>query len=128
MNKDRSLWTKQEVEARFEEAAETLYRLPNAYPQSMLTSWPPVIRDFYERLMEEKEMIYGPPTAKAIDQMDEVLEWFQYLDLQESRIIWLRANRVKWRLIAPRFKITRQTAWRYWVYALEKIAYKLNQK
>lgn len=122
------LWTKLEVEARFIEAAHTLYRLPQGTPHIKLTIWPQIIRDFYERLMEDKRVLKSPPTPQAIDRMDETLRWLAYLDPDERKIVWLRASGVKWRLIAPRFKVTRQTAWRDWVYALEKIVYRLNQQ
>ena len=45
---DETHWTPKLVEARFEEAADTLRRLPSVKVQGYFNTWPPVIRDFWE--------------------------------------------------------------------------------
>ena len=121
-------WTASLVEARFEEAAETLYRLPPVTAKPMLCSWPTVIRDFWEAYgWEETRVRLGPPSAAAITRMDEAFEWLRWLEPDEVRVIWLRACGVRWKPIAERFQADRSTVWRWWVSALSTIAARLNR-
>ena len=54
------------------------------------------------------------------------IAWLHLLDADEVRLVWLRAERVRWKAIAPRFGVDRSTAWRRWTCALIKIAAHLN--
>jgi hypothetical protein len=58
--------------------------------------------------------------------MDEALRWLRWLELDETRLVWLRAEGVRWKLICARFGIGRTTAWYRWSGALTKIAARLN--
>jgi hypothetical protein len=58
--------------------------------------------------------------------MDETLWWLRWLELDEVRLVWLRAERVRWKLICARFGVGRTTAWHRWSGALVKIAARLN--
>jgi len=120
-------WTPKTVEARLEEAADTLRRLPAVKVQGYFSTWPPIIRDFWEAFgWNEAEVRLGPPMPKAIDRMDETMLWLQWLEPDELRLVWLRAEGVRWKVIAHRFGMNRSTAWRHWTYALIKIATRLN--
>ena len=120
-------WTPKMIEARLEEAADTLRRLPPVKVQGYFSTWPPIVRSFWEAFgWHETEVRLGPPRAKAIDRMDETLLWLRWLEPDEIRLVWLRAEGVRWKVIAHRFSIDRSTAWRHWTYALIKIASRLN--
>lgn len=120
-------WTPKAVAERLEEAAQTLRRLPPVKVRGFICSWPPVIRDFWESYgWTDVQVRLGPPTAAAIDRMDECLGWLHLLDADEVRLVWLRAEGVRWKVIAHRYRIDRSTAWRHWSYALIKIAGQLN--
>lgn len=120
-------WTPKMVEARLEEAADTLRRLPPVKVQGYFSTWPPIIRDFWEAFgWHDAEARLGPPTPAAIDRMDETMLWLRWLEPDELRLVWLRAEGVRWKVIARRFGIDRSTAWRHWTYALIKIASRLN--
>jgi len=122
-------WTPKLVEARLEEAADTLRRLPKVKVQGFLSTWPPIIRDFWEAFgWHDVEVRPGPPAPKAIDRMDESLRWMRWLEPEEVRLVWLRAEGVRWKAIAHRFGMDRSTAWRHWTYALIKIASRLNSE
>ena len=71
-------------------------------------------------------MRLGPPAPDAIDRMDEALAWLHWLEADEVRLVWLRAEGVRWKSIAHRFGMDRSTAWRHWTAALIKIAARLN--
>ena len=63
---------------------------------------------------------------EAIDRMDEALGWLMWLDPEERRLVWLRAEGMPWKRITLRLGIGRTTAWQRWMTALLKIAVRLN--
>lgn len=121
-------WTAKDVADRFEQAIYTLKRLPPVKVQGYFNLWPAIKytqREIWE--MEKLPMRLGPPSAQAISRMEETLEWITWLDeVDERRLIWLRASKVRWKVICARIGADRSTAWRYWVIALTKIATRLN--
>ena len=120
-------WTAKAVAERLEEAAQTLRRLPAVNVRGYISAWPPTIRDFWEAFGRNAvEVRLGPPAPDAIDRMDESLAWLHVLDPDEVRLVWLRAEGVRWKSIAHRFGMDRSTAWRHWSCALIKIAAHLN--
>jgi len=62
----------------------------------------------------------------TVDRMDETLEWLRWLEPDETRLVWLRAEGVGWKPICARFGVGRTTAWHRWNAALGKIAVRLN--
>lgn len=120
-------WTPKTVAEAVEEAAHTLRRLPPVKVRGYVSSWPPTIREFWEAYgWHDTKVRLGPPAPDAIDRMDEVLHWLLILEPDEVRLVWLRAEGVRWKSIAYRFGIDRSTAWRHWTFALIKIAAHLN--
>ena len=120
-------WTAKAVADRFEEAAQTLRRLPAVKVHGYIGTWPTIIRDFFEAFgWHATEVRLGPPTPAAIDRMDEALRWLLCLERDEVRLVWIRAEGVRWKSIAHRFGMDRSTAWRHWSCALIKIAAHLN--
>lgn len=67
------------------------------------------------------------PTAEDISEMEEVLfVWLKWLEPEERRLVWLRAERVRWKLICGRFGVGRTKAWEMYRRALACIAAKLR--
>jgi len=66
------------------------------------------------------------PSAASISKMEQCIDWLRLVDGEDARIVWLRAEGVRWRHICVRAGVTRQTAWRRWVAALQTIVSKLN--
>lgn len=128
--RERRKYTVTDVAERFEEAAQTLHRLPRVGVQGYFNAMPEVIRTAAETLQEEKlPMRLGPPSAEAISKMEEVLEWIWWLDDEdERRLVWLRAERVVWKRICWRLGCGRTKAWQMWTYSLLKIVTRLNTK
>jgi hypothetical protein len=120
-------WTASMVEERLEEAANTLRRLPPIKVQGYFSTWPQIVHDSDDkRDWEVLAIRLGPPSAQAIDRLDETLIWYRWLTKTESRLVWLRANKANWKTICSGGGYSRTVAWRYWAYALAKIAYRLN--
>ena len=120
--------TPREIEDRFEEAAFTLRRLPEKdRPRGYASSWPPVVRDAAEVHASAAEApMRVIPSAAAITRMEECFDWLLMLDPEDARIVWLRAEGVRWRQVCFRAGVVRTTAWRRWAAALLTIAKRLN--
>ena len=123
-------WTMVEVADRFEEAAQTLKRMPPVKVQGYFNAWPEVVRTVMEQLLADRlPMRLGPPPADAISRMEETIQWIFWLDNEdERRLIWLRAERVVWKRICWRIGCGRTKAWQMWTVALLKIVTRLNAK
>jgi Domain of unknown function (DUF6362) len=113
-------WTPLLVAERFAEAVEVLARLPEERARGFYDLWPRLIGTPYGH-----SRLAAPP-PEAIDRMDEVLGWLCWLDPEERRIVWLRAEGLPWKRITYRLGIGRTTAWQRWTMALLKIASRLN--
>lgn len=116
-----------EVEERLRSAARTLRRLPNVKVQGYFSTWPTIIREPLEILQMEPEPMRLQPSTVDITEMEEVLfVWLKWLEPEERRLVWLRAERVRWKLICGRFGVGRTKAWEMYRRALASIAAKLR--
>jgi hypothetical protein len=121
-------WTVTDVADRFVEAASTLRRLPNVHVQRHGSHWPAIIHTALELWEQEKMPIRrGPPLPDAISRMEETIQWIFLIDDEgERRLVWLRAEKVRWRDICLYFCCGRTKAWQMWGMALLTIATRLN--
>jgi hypothetical protein len=92
---------------RLEEAAYTLRRLPKVTVQGFKSNWPPMVNDAHESYgYNDATVRLGPPSAKHITQMDEALRWLHHLEPvpdYSRKLVWLRANGVRWKRIEQRY-------------------------
>ena len=120
--------TARDIEDRFEEAAYTLRRLPEKdRPRGYGTSWPPVVQEAkhaYGYTPEAPMRVI--PSAAAISRMEECFDWLMLIHPEDARIVWLRADGMRWRQVCYRAGVVRSNAWRRWAAALLTIAKKLN--
>jgi Domain of unknown function (DUF6362) len=109
-------WTPELVAERLAEAADVLARLPEERARGFYDLWP--------RLVGERYRYARPAGAapEAIDRMDEALGWLCWLDPDERRLVWLRAEGLPWKRVTLRLGIGRTTAWQRWSTALLKIS------
>lgn len=121
--------TDKDVAARFEEALYTLRRLPKPYVMGYHTLWPPIVYTTWEIMQQEKRRFrLGPPLPNAIDRMMEVFVWITWLEVEERRLVWLRASRLSWKIICARIGVSRTVANERWINALKLIAKRANRK
>lgn len=130
MAQENKKWTVTDVADRFEEAAQTLKRMPPVRVQGYISTWPEIVRTTMEQLQADKlPMRMGPPQPDAISRMEETLNWIFWLDEEDERkLIWLRAARTPWKPICWRLGCGRTKAWQMWTYALLKIVTRLNAR
>jgi len=81
----------------------------------------PVARGVYEGRGEPR----SPPTADAIDRMDESLPWLTCLDQHARRLVLLRIRGREWYVLAGYLHRSESTAKRRYYKALEVIRKKL---
>ncbi|OSM07615.1 hypothetical protein MAIT1_04404 [Magnetofaba australis IT-1] len=95
----------------------------------MKASWPQVIHDFWNAYGWDKARTrLGPPTPDAIDRMDECMEWLRWLEPEQMRLVWARAERLQWKRIMAQLGVCRETARQRYLLAVATIAARLNQK
>jgi hypothetical protein len=120
MSMSETGWTAELVAERLAEAADVLARLPEAKMRGYYGPWKTLVGATGR----------GPSPAaaapEAIDRMDEVLGWLMWLEPEERRLVWLRAEGVPWKRITHWLGIGRTTAWQRWNTALLKIVVRLN--
>jgi hypothetical protein len=113
-------WDQEVVASRLEEAVDVLARLPNEQVRGLYDLWPKLVG---EPCRHARPAAAAP---EAIDRMDEALGWLMWLEREERRLVWLRAEGVPWKRITHWLGIGRTTAWQRWTIALLKIATRPN--
>lgn len=124
MKQAKTVTVKQKyVEDRIHNAARTLRRLPEERVQGYFSTWPKIKRDEMEILQMKKEPMRIRPSMDDITEMEEVLfVWLRWLEVDERKLVWQRAERVRWKLICAQFGVGRTKAWEMYKCALGKIA------
>jgi hypothetical protein len=97
-------WTASMVEERMAEAAQVLRGLPQEWGQGHFSSWPEVVRDFWDAFgWHDAVLRPARPSPAAIDSMDEAMTWLRWLDPIDAKIVWERAANTRWKPICYRF-------------------------
>jgi hypothetical protein len=58
--------------------------------------------------------------------MEQTLDWLKWLEPEDVKLVWARAENAPWKMICWRFGISRPTADRRWRYAVSVITWRLN--
>jgi hypothetical protein len=124
---DQIHWTPSLVEERLAEAADVLKRLPPVKMRGYFSSWPTIISEFGDLVGREPAPVKRPcPSPAEISRMEECLGWTIGLDAVDSKIVWMRAFKERWKRICAQTGKARPTAALRWTYALCLIAWRLN--
>ena len=127
MENKQIVWTEEMVIRAFEEAIRTLRKLPSEKVQGYFSSWPKIIYTEIEILRMDQTPKKWPATPESIARMEKTCNWIHLLkDIDDRKIIWLRANRTPWKLVCGEFGISRATADRKWRNAIKKITRQLK--
>ncbi|GAB4227862.1 MAG: hypothetical protein Kow0032_07460 [Methyloligellaceae bacterium] len=118
-----------EIEERLEAAARTLRRLPDHHVPGYRSSWPEVVHDARQAYgYDPARMPRIAPSPQDISEMEEVFGWLLWLDPDDARIVWLRAEGVRWKPICHRVGMSRGGAWRRWAAALITISNRIKKQ
>jgi len=66
------------------------------------------------------------PSLAAIGRMEAALPWLSWLEPEDAKLVWARAEGTPWKMICWRFGISRATACRRWEYGLSLMTWRLN--
>jgi len=123
---DDILWTPALVEHRLIEAADVMKRLPPVRVQGYISSWPAILPEFSDLVGQEPTLPRClAPAANAVTRMDQTLEWLRWLEVEDAKLVWSRAEGKPWKVLACRFGLSVRTAQRRRDYALNLIAWRL---
>jgi hypothetical protein len=122
-------WTTEDVTNRLVEAARTAHRLPPVRVQGYFNVWPIIVRTEYERMASDQTPIYRfPPTPAEVERMIAVMRWVQCLEVEQRKLVWMRAERWRWYDIGKRFGFAPRTAQRHWAIAIQTITDHLSNR
>lgn len=129
MSKTTTRLSPKEIEERFEDAAHTLRRLPSSRVPGYISAWPPIVRSAAEAYgWEPASAPRLSPSPQSISQMEEAFTWLAWLkEPDDARIVWLRAEGVRWKPICWRIGISRTVAWQRWAAAMINISNQHNR-
>lgn len=112
-------WSAAMVADYFLQASSTAHKLPPVRVQGYFNVWPAIVRTPYERMASDDLPVYRfPPTPAEVDRMLEVIRWVQWLDVEQRKLVWMRADRYRWHDIGRRFGCAPRTAQRRWEIAI----------
>jgi hypothetical protein len=122
-------WTPSQIEERFIDAADVMRRLPDVRVPGYFSTWPTVLREFADLIGQQPMPMRRPqPSAEAIGRMEEALEWLRWLKPDDAKLVWMRAQGVRWREVCHHFGIARATAHRRLEYTLLVIVWRLERR
>ena len=121
-------WTTAQVQDRLELAADVFAQLPEVKPQGYFNAWPEYFHSFADQVGQEPQMRRPRPSPRQITEAEETLLWLRWLEKDDARLVWLRANRTPWKKICWELGISRTTANRRWKNGIAVIVWRLNGK
>jgi hypothetical protein len=121
-------WTTAQVQDRLELAADVFAQLPAVKPQGYFSAWPEYFHSFADKVGQEPESRRPRPSPRDITEAEEAMLWLRWLEKDDARLLWLRANGTQWKPICWELGISRPTANRRWQYGIAVIVWRLNGK
>ena len=122
-------WTPALVADRLEITADVFRALPAVKPQGFFNAWPEYRVTFGDQVGQDAPKLRLPrPSPQAISEAERTLLWLRWLERDDARLLWLRAERRPWKPICWELGISRATANRRWTYGVAVITWRLNGK
>lgn len=119
-------WTRADVEARLESAAYVMHFMPKDKPGWSTKAWPTYQHDFSDKVGQPPEGRRPRPSPRSISEAEAAMLWLRWLDVEDAKLVWARADGTPWKPICWKFGVSRATARRRWEYALSVIVWRLN--
>jgi len=121
-------WTIARVQDRLELAADVMRQAPGVKPQGYFSAWPEYFHSFADKVGQEPKMRRPLPSPRMITEADEAMLWLRWLEMDDAKLLWLRANRTPWKPICWQFGLSRQHANKRSQYGLAVIVWRLRGK
>lgn len=119
-------WTTSQVQDRLELAAGVMRQMPGVMPQGFFNAWPEYFHSFADKVGQEPQMRRPRPSPRQITEAEEAMLWLRWLEKDDARLVWLRANGTPWKPICWELGISRATANRRCQYGVAVIVWRLN--
>ncbi len=119
-------WTMARVQDRLELASEVMRQMPGVKPQGHFNAWPEYFHSFADQVGQEPQMRKPRPSPRMITEADEAMLWLRWLEVDDARLVWARANGKAWKPICWQFGLSRTAATRRWQFGLAVIVWRLN--
>lgn len=131
MNRIRNTrWNEKLVMIYLEDAAAIHRRLPEVKVPGYFSLWPETLSDDWTRLHDavNGKTRLGSPMPNEVTFHEEVMEWLRWLDRYEQQLVWMRANRIPWKVLTEQFGKSKTTLWRDTSRGLNRISSMLTAK
>lgn len=94
-------WNERNVKACLEDAATIHRRLPEVKVQGYYNLWPDTLKDEWERLYDTAngKSRLGPPMPPEVTYHESIMQWLLWLDPYHQKVVWMRANRLPWKIL-----------------------------
>ena len=119
-------WTTAQVQDRLELAAGVMRQMPGVMPHGFFNAWPEYFHSFADKVGQEPQMQRPRPSPRQITQAEEAMLWLRWLEPEDGRLVWARADGMAWKPICWELGISRATANRRWQYGIAVIVWRLN--
>ena len=119
-------WTTARVEDRLESAADVFRTLPGVMPQGFFNAWPEYFHSFADKVGQEPQMRRPRPSPRQISEAEEASLWLRWLERDDARIVWLRAERTPWKPICWEMGLSRTAATKRLQFGLAVITWRLH--
>ena len=119
-------WTTTQVQDRLELAAGVMRQLPGVMPKGFFNAWPEYFHSFADKVGQEPRMRRPRPGPRQITEAEEALLWLRWLETDDARLVWARADGMAWKPICWQFGLSRTAATKRWQYGLAVITWRLN--
>ena len=121
-------WTEDVVMAYLKDAAAIHRRLPEVQVPGYFTLWPETLKDDWARLYDQVngKPRLGPPMPPEVTYQEQVMEWLRLLGPEHQKIVWMRANRIPWKILVAEFGRCRTTLWSETKFCCSRMASRLN--
>lgn len=122
-------WNSKIVMGFLMQAAAIHRRMPEVRVPGYHTLWPAMMQDEWERLYDRLngKTTLGAPMPTEVSYSEAVMEWLRLLDRSRQQLLWMRANRVPWKILIEEFGRSKPTLWREVNDSLEQIVVHLNR-
>ena len=119
-------WTTVQVQDRLELAAGVMRQMPGVMPQGFFNAWPEYFHSFADQVGQEPTMRRPRPSPRTITEAEEAMLWLRWLETDDARLVWARADGMAWKPICWQFGLSRTAATKRWQYGLAVITWRLN--
>ncbi|MFT6237989.1 MAG: hypothetical protein ACJAQT_000058 [Akkermansiaceae bacterium] len=122
-------WNEKIVMSYLIQAASIHRRMPEVRVPGYHCLWPVTMQEDWDSL---HDLLNGPttlgsPMPSEVTFQEEVMSWLPILPREQQQMVWMRANRVPWKVLVEEFGRCKQTLFVRVSEGLQKLVVHLNR-